>query len=150
MAAQILIVEDHLDSRELLRIQIEHLGYDVIEARSGEEGIEKALAESPDLIIMDIWLPGMNGIEAARALKQRPKTSGIPIIAHSACVKEDYEDEALRAGMVEFLTKPSPPKVFREALQRILSVYQRREKQHGKRLGIAPREITEKDKKGIE
>lgn len=120
MPVKILIVEDHADSRELLRIQIEYLGYEIIEAQSGKECIERALFEGPDLIIMDLGLPGMNGIEATIALKQISKTSQIPIIAHTAWKQEQYKDEALRAGMVEFLCKPTSPKVFREVLQRIL------------------------------
>lgn len=118
MPAKILIVEDHDDSREILRIQIEHLGYEVIEARSGEEAIEKALAENPDLIIMDLGLPGMDGIEATVVLKQNPKTSQIPVIAHSAW--KEKRNKALEAGMVEFLPKPTSLAVFREVVQRIL------------------------------
>ena len=118
MPAKVLIVEDHPDSRQLLSIQIERLGYEVIEAGSGEEAIEKALAEDPELIIMDLVLPGMNGIEAAVVLKHNLKTSRIPIIAHSAWKEE--KEKALRAGMVEFLLKPTPTNVFRQVLQRIL------------------------------
>jgi two-component system phosphate regulon response regulator PhoB len=118
MAAKVLIVEDHPDSREILGIQIEHLGYEVIEALSGEEAIGKSLVENPDLIIMDIMLPGMNGIEAAIALKQNPKTSRIPVIGHSAW--QENKDKVLAAGMVEFLPKPTLPRVFEEVLKRIL------------------------------
>ncbi len=118
MLVQVMIVEDHPDSREILRIQIERLGYEVIEVLSGEEALEKALVENPDLIIMDIMLPGMNGIEAAIALKQNPKTSRIPVIGHSAW--QENKDKALAAGMVEFLPKPTPPRVFGEVLKKIL------------------------------
>ena len=118
MPAKILIVEDNPDSREILRIQIERLGYEVIEALSGKEAIKKALVENPDLIIMDIMLPGMNGIEAAIALKQNPKTSRIPVIGHSAW--HENKEKAVAAGMVGFLLKPTPPNVFRQVLQRIL------------------------------
>ena len=118
MLVQVMIVEDHPDSREILRIQIEYLGYKVIEALSGEEALEKALVENPDLIIMDIMLPGMNGIEAAIALKQNLKTSRIPVIGHSAW--QENKDKALAAGMVEFLPKPTTPRVFGEVLKKIL------------------------------
>ena len=118
MPVQVMIVEDHPDSREILRIQIEYLGYKVIEALSGEEALEKALVENPDLIIMDIMLPGMNGIEAAIALKQNSKTSRIPVIGHSAW--QENKDKALAAGMVEFLPKPTTPRVFGEVLKKIL------------------------------
>lgn len=118
MPAKVLIVEDHQDFREILRIQIEYLGYKVIEALSGEEALEKALVENPDLIIMDIMLPGMNGIEATIALKQNPKTSRIPVIGHSAW--QENKNKALAAGMVEFLPKPTTPRVFGEVLESIL------------------------------
>ncbi len=122
MGAKILIVEDHDDSREILRIQIERLGYEVIEARNGAEAIEKALAQNPDLIIMDLRLPGINGIEAAVVLKQSSNTSHIPVIAHSASREENCKAEALKAGMVEFLPKPTHSKVFAEVLQRHLGM----------------------------
>lgn len=120
MLARILVVEDHGDSREILRIQFEHLDYEVIEAKNGEEAIEKTLAENPDLIVMDLGLPGIDGIEATVVLKQNPRTSEIPIIAHSAWGEGQYKDKALKAGMAEFLPKPASPAVFREVLQKIL------------------------------
>lgn len=118
MQAKILIVEDNPDSREVFRIQIEYLGYEVIAVESGEECIERALVEKPDLIIMDIGLPGMNGIEATIVLKQNSQTSQIPIIAHSAW--KGNKNEALKAGMVEFLPKHPLPAVFEEVIQRVL------------------------------
>ncbi|MBI2358361.1 MAG: response regulator [Deltaproteobacteria bacterium] len=120
MPAKILIVEDHPDSREILVFQLCQMGYEVIEAASGPEGIEKAMAHGPDLVIMDLGLPGMNGIDATIRLKQNPKTADIPVIAHTAWREQKYRDRAMEAGMAEFLTKPTRPEVFREALQRIL------------------------------
>ncbi len=120
MPAKILIVEDHPESREILVFQLRQMGYEVIEAASGPEGIETALGQSPDLIIMDLGLPGINGIDAAVRLKQNPKTADIPVIAYTAWEGQNYKDKAMEAGMVRFLTKPTPPEVFREVLQRIL------------------------------
>ncbi len=74
MPAKILIVEDHRDLRQMLVNMMRTMNYDVIEAETGEKGIEKALAEGPDLIIMDLLLPGINGVEAALRLKRNPKT----------------------------------------------------------------------------
>jgi two-component system cell cycle response regulator DivK len=120
MPAKILIVEDHSDSREILRMQIQYLGYEVIEAGNGMEAIEKAVAENPDLIIMDLGLPGINGFETTIRIKQKLKTAHIPIIAYTAWKEEDYKGKALEAGMVEFLQKPALPAAFREVLQRLL------------------------------
>ncbi len=81
MPGKILIVEDHTDSREILAIQLRLMSYEVIEAVDGQEGIENAQAENPNLIIMDLGVPGINGIEETVRLKQNPKTSHIPVIA---------------------------------------------------------------------
>jgi CheY-like chemotaxis protein len=120
MPPKILIVEDHQDSREVLAFMLRRMGYKVIEASNGLEAIEKARAEGPDLVIMDLGLPGINGIEATVKLKQDPKTAHIPVIAHSAWSEGQYRAAALKAGMVEYLPKPTAPRVFREVLQRLL------------------------------
>ncbi len=121
MPAKILIVEDHDDSREILAHMLRHLNYEPLEAATGEEAIEKALNESPDLIIMDLRLPGINGVEATRRLKQNPKTARIPIIAYTASEHQDYKHKALAAGMAEFLMKPTPHRVFKQIIEKFLS-----------------------------
>ncbi|MBI4490429.1 MAG: response regulator [Deltaproteobacteria bacterium] len=120
MSAKILIVEDHQDSREILRIQVGALGYEVVEAVNGEEAIEKARVKGPHLIIMDLGLPVMNGIEATIKLKQDPRTASIPVVAYTAWSKDQFEVRAREAGVIEFLTKPTPSTVLREVLQRVL------------------------------
>lgn len=120
MTTKILIVEDHEDCRELLVIQFQRMGYQVIEATSGEKGIEKALEEKPDLIIMDLGLPGINGIEATTRLKQNIKTAHIPVVAYTAWSEEKFKQTAKQAGMAEFLVKPTPPHVLNEVIQRYL------------------------------
>lgn len=120
MPPKILIVEDHRDSREVLAIMLRSMGYEVIEAANGQEAIEKAGVEEPDLVIMDLGLPGISGIEATVKLKQDPKTAHIPVIAYSAWSEEQYRAQALKAGMVEYLPKPTAPRVFQKVLQRLL------------------------------
>lgn len=120
MPAKVLIVEDHPDAREILVFQLRHMGYETIEAANGLEGVEKAIAQGPDVVIMDLGLPGINGIEATVRLKQNPKTANIPVIAYTAWKEQNYKDKAMEAGMAEFLTKPTPLKVFGEVLQRVL------------------------------
>lgn len=121
MPAKILIVEDHRDSRALLVLMLRSMGYEVIEAANGQEAIDKAGAEGPDLVIMDLGLPGINGIEATVKLKQDLKTAHIPVIAYSAWSEEQYRAQALKAGMVEYLPKPTAPRVFQKVLQRLLT-----------------------------
>lgn len=120
MPAKVLIVEDHPDAREILVLQLRHIGYETIEAANGPEAIEKVLAQGPDVVIMDLGLPGINGIEATVRLKQNPKTANIPVVAYTAWKEQSYRDKAMEAGMAEFLTKPTPLKVFGEVLQRVL------------------------------
>lgn len=121
MPGKILIVEDHPDSREILAIQLRLMSYEVIEAVDGQEGIEKAQAENPNLIIMDLGLPGINGIEATVRLRQNPRTAHIPVIALTAWQEQDYKDEALKAGMAGFLSKPTPPRILKDVIERFLS-----------------------------
>jgi CheY-like chemotaxis protein len=120
MPAKILVVEDHADSREILKTQIRSLGYEVVEAVNGEEGLKKALAEAPNLIIMDLGLPGMNGIEVTAKLKENSKTANIPVVAHTAWSVEDYKKQAQKAGMAAYLTKPTSPQVLKRVIERFL------------------------------
>lgn len=120
MSKKILVVEDHPDFRQIIAVLIRHMNYEVIEAENGEEGIRKALAKIPDLIIMDLGLPRMDGIEAAARLKQNPITARIPIIAYTSWKAEEYRDKALRAGAVEYLPKPASSQTFRKVVERVL------------------------------
>jgi CheY-like chemotaxis protein len=121
MAAKILIVEDDHDSLEILKIQLEFMGYEVIEAVNGEDGIKKAQAHLPRIVIMDLGLPDINGIEATQKLKQSPRTAHIPVIAHTAWREEDYRIDAQKAGIAEFLTKPTPPYRFHSTIEKWLN-----------------------------
>ncbi len=122
MPAKILVVEDHADSLEVLTIQLKGMGYEVIEAMSGQEGIEKAGAYLPEAVIMDLGLPDMNGIEATQRLKQNPRTAHIPVIAHTAWPEEVFKRQAEKAGISEFLTKPTPPHRFRSTIEKWLKL----------------------------
>lgn len=120
MPGKILIVEDQLDHRSILALILRRMSYQVIEAADGSEGIDKAMSESPDLIIMDLGLPGIDGIEATIRLKRNPKTARIPVIAHTIWDEQEHKQRALEAGMVGYLTKPTPPEVFKDTITRVL------------------------------
>ena len=107
MAKTILIVEDIEDSRFILATTLRSIGYETIEAETGTEGVEKAVTEKPHLILMDLGLPGMSGIDAAKALKKNLITAQIPIIAHSAWSPSQGKEAALKAGMVDYLESRS-------------------------------------------
>ncbi|MGK4277477.1 response regulator, partial [Escherichia coli] len=78
-------------------------GYETVEASNGREAVEKAISEKPDLIVMDLGLPIMSGIEAAKIIKESRSTKHIPIIAHTAWSAEQRRDEVQNAGMIEYL-----------------------------------------------
>jgi two-component system, cell cycle response regulator DivK len=103
---KILIVEDHADMRELLTWQIELMGFLPIPAKHGKEGVEKAVAEQPNLILLDIMMPGMDGWEAARMLRANPETKDIPILAATALFRDSDLKSCLDAGCNGYIVKP--------------------------------------------
>jgi two-component system cell cycle response regulator DivK len=103
---KVLIVEDHADMRELLTWQIELMGFVPIAARHGKEGVEKAIAEKPQLILLDIMMPGMDGWEAARVLRANPETKDIPILAATALFRDSDLKSCLAAGCNGYIVKP--------------------------------------------
>lgn len=122
MAKKILIVEDVEDSRAILVLVLQrHCGYETCEAATGLDAMEKAVTEKPDLIVMDLGLPDISGVEAAIALKANPLTAAIPIIAHTAWAAEQWGDKTRDAGMVEYLHKPVPIRVMSETIERLLA-----------------------------
>lgn len=103
---KVLIVEDHADMRELLTWQIELMGFRPIPANHAKEGVEKAIAERPHLILMDIMLPGMDGWAAAQALRANPETKDIPIVAATALFRDSDLKHCLEAGCNGYIVKP--------------------------------------------
>ena len=112
----ILIIEDYSDTRELLSAMLRGKGYKVIEAEDGLEGLLKATAMYPDLIIMDLSLPEMDGVEAARRIHSQAKLTHIPIFVVSAYLTEDVKQDVSQAGCVEIFPKPFDAELL---LQRI-------------------------------
>jgi two-component system, cell cycle response regulator DivK len=103
---KVLIVEDHADMRELLIWQIELMGFAAVAAKHGKEAVEKAVAEQPHLILMDIMMPSMDGWEAARALRAKPETKDIPILAATALFRDSDLKSCLEAGCNGYIVKP--------------------------------------------
>src|SRR5215510_8905790 len=109
MAQKILIVEDSSDLSQLLAFYLSDAGYEISQARNLGEGISKALAERPDLILTDLDLPDMNAVEAITILKKIPLTSGISIVVLTAETARQWKTKALQAGATEYLLKPIAP-----------------------------------------
>jgi two-component system cell cycle response regulator DivK len=104
--AKILIVDDNPDVREVLRCQLEMLGYLVVAAENGYIGIAKATVEQPDLILMDIMMPEMDGWQASRAVRANPETKDIPILAATAMCRRADLTACLEAGCNAYIVKP--------------------------------------------
>jgi two-component system cell cycle response regulator DivK len=109
MTKRILVVEDQEDLRGVLRDLLTKSGYDVAEAADGPDGVAKALSERPDLILMDIQLPGLDGYETTRQIKSDPKLATTPIIAVSSFAMKGDEEKARAAGCDHYVTKPYSP-----------------------------------------
>ena len=104
--AKILLVEDNEMNRDMLSRRLMKKGYELVMALDGEQALEMAHTEAPDLILMDISLPGLDGWEATRRLKARPETQAIPIIALTAHAMAGDREKCLEAGCDDYDTKP--------------------------------------------
>jgi two-component system alkaline phosphatase synthesis response regulator PhoP len=121
MAKQkILVVDDEEDILELLRFNLAKEGYDVSTASTGEEALSTARAESPDLILLDLMLPGMDGLEVARRLKGEPSTKNLPIVMLTAKGEESDIVTGLELGADDYITKPFSRKVLAARIRAVL------------------------------
>src|SRR5262249_39743814 len=110
MSRRILVVEDHEENRRILRILLTSAGFELIEAETGEEGVRRAETEHPDLILMDIQLPGLDGYEATRRIKANPALRPIPLIVVTSYALSGDDVKAFEAGCDAYLTKPYAPR----------------------------------------
>jgi two-component system cell cycle response regulator DivK len=95
-------------------------GYETIEAANGAEAIEKAVSEKPDLILMDLDLPDISGMEAAKAVKENPSTAHIPIVAQTAWSSRQWKGRVLRLGMVDYLEKPVSMELMKATIEKFI------------------------------
>ena len=116
----ILLVEDFDDTRLMMKLWLQRNGYHVIEAETGEEAITIARRELPDLIIMDVMMPGMNGLDATQQIRQYQPLKQIPIVAVSAYGADEYRELALEAGCNEYVSTPFNPRELAELIGNLL------------------------------
>ena len=115
---KILVVDDHPQLVDLVRIRLESSGFEVITASDGQEGLARARTESPDLIILDVMLPKMNGYKICRLLKFDRKFKHIPIVMLSSRAKKSDAEVGLKMGANEYVFKPYNPKQLLEVIKR--------------------------------
>jgi two-component system, cell cycle response regulator DivK len=104
--SRILVVEDNALNLKLVRDVLQYAGYDVVEARSGEEGVRVAAECSPDLVLMDLQLPGIDGVEALRQLRERAPDRHVPVVAVTAFAMKEDHARAADAGFDGYVEKP--------------------------------------------
>ena len=117
----ILLVEDFDDTRLMMKMWLEKRGYHVVEAETGEEAITLAQQEAPDLIIMDVMMPGMNGLDATRRIRQYQALSRTPIVAVSAYGADEYRPLALQVGCNEYVSTPFEPAALANLITSLLA-----------------------------
>jgi two-component system cell cycle response regulator DivK len=120
MTKRILVVEDQEDLRGILRDLLAGSGYEMLEAADGQAGVDKAKTEKPDLILMDIQMPVMDGYDATRRIKADPGLKPIPIVAVSSFAMKGDEEKARASGCDEYVTKPYSPMQLLKAVRRLL------------------------------
>ena len=117
----ILIVEDNEKNMKLVRDILQHQGHSTLEAVTGGDGVRLALTHRPDLILMDIQLPDIDGIEALRRIRAQAALDATPVLAVSASVMPDEQQKVVASGFDAFITKPIDLKQFRATVQRFLA-----------------------------
>jgi two-component system, cell cycle response regulator DivK len=117
---KVLVVDDDFDTRTIWLAALEHHGYVVLEAHDGPEGISLAQQQVPDVIVMNLSMPKLDGLTATALLRQDPRTAAIPIIACTGFVREDGEDRAEDAGCDAYLEKQCEPSRVLEEVERFI------------------------------
>lgn len=117
---QILIADDRPSSRELLRLVLERAGYDVTEAEDGERALTQAREGSPDLILLDLQMPGLDGYGVLAALRAEERFAQVPVLALTASAMRGDREKILEAGFTDYLAKPAAPELVRETVARVL------------------------------
>jgi DNA-binding response OmpR family regulator len=121
--AKILIAEDEPDIRELVAFMLRFAGYEVMAASNGEEAVQAATHEVPDLVLMDVRLPRMTGYDACRLMKANPSLRDVPVVFLSAKGQESEIQSGLEAGAEEYLLKPFSPDELTSRVRTILSKF---------------------------
>ncbi|MDZ4345168.1 MAG: response regulator [Candidatus Binatia bacterium] len=121
MKSLILVVEDNEATLDLMLTQLTLLGYQVTTAKNGVDAVAKAIAELPDIVIMDMQLPVMDGLQAAAQIRKEPKTQSIPILAATAKAMSGDREKCLRAGCNDYIAKPFTHRQLQVAIEKLLT-----------------------------
>ena len=121
MAKRILVVDDEVQLVEMVKMRLEASGYEILSAYNGQEGLDKARLEKPDLIILDLMLPKLDGYKVCRMLKFDDKYKSIPIILFTARVQNSDKEMGTQVGADAYITKPFEPQVLLSKIKELLA-----------------------------
>ncbi len=119
--ARIVIADDDADIRELVVFKLRHAGHQVVPVADGGAAVEACLSNRPDLVILDVMMPGMSGLEAARALRQEESMNGVPIIMLTARAQESDIEQGFDAGADDYVVKPFSPRELASRVEAVLA-----------------------------
>jgi two-component system, cell cycle response regulator DivK len=129
--ARVLVVDDYADAREMYSEYLQFSGFDVCQAANGMEALQQAVDEQPDIILMDLSLPVMDGWEATRRLKADDRTASIPVVALTGHALAGISEGARKAGCDAFVTKPCLPEDLVKEIKRVLSANSKTSRRSG-------------------
>ena len=118
--SRVLVVDDYADAREMYSEYLQFSGFEVVEATNGREALQRAVEDQPDIILMDLSLPVMDGWEATRRLKADGRTAGIPVVALTGHALAGISEGAMKAGCDAFVTKPCLPEDLVKEIRKVL------------------------------
>lgn len=118
---RVLVIDDEADVRLLYRVNLRHAGYEVLEADDGQRGLEAAIKQRPDAIVLDLMMPRLDGFEVLRALRADPRATGTPVLVLTADARRDDHRACYELGADEVITKPFAPEALTHGLARILA-----------------------------
>lgn len=121
MKTRVLLAEDHRDMREVLCLQLQLLGYEVAVATNGMDAVAMALSKHPDIILMDVLMPKMDGFEAVSQIRQNPEIRQIPVLAVTGWVSSVSRKKYLASGFDDYIAKPFTHKELQNAIEKLLS-----------------------------
>ncbi|HVP00276.1 MAG TPA: response regulator [Bryobacteraceae bacterium] len=117
---KVLVVDDNRASRDLIRAILKSVRCDIIEAADGPKGLDLLRQERPDLVLMDIDMPGMDGLTVVKEIRKDAAFAGLPVVAVTACAMDGDREKAMAAGFTEYLTKPVRAAILRQKVQQLL------------------------------
>jgi CheY-like chemotaxis protein len=117
---KLLVVDDNRASRELIRAILKRVQCDIIEASHGLQALDLIQHERPDLVLLDIDMPGLNGLMVVKKIRENPSLAGLPVVAVTAFAMEGDREKAIAAGFTAYLTKPVRAAILREQVQQLL------------------------------